>query len=170
MFKKHIMKKTVLSFTTFLAFLLVAASPAHAFSSSASSSANLGVTPGYTVVTGSVRKADNSPVPGASVSIQCNSVNVNTTSGADGYYYTVIEDEDCVVGDPVVVTATKDGNAGANGQTVSPTGNAFVNIAIVEVQFAVPEFGMLPGALAMVSSVGTLFMMRRRKVPVTSDR
>lgn len=164
------MKKVLFGFTLLTALVFITATPAHAFGSSASTSGTLGITPGYTVVTGSIRKADNSPVPGANVSIKCNSVQVNTTSAADGYYYTVIEDPDCVVGDPVVVTATKDGNAGANGQIVSPTGNAFVNIAIVEVKFAVPEFGMLPGALAMATSVGSLFLMRRRMQTVTSDQ
>lgn len=159
MYTKQFITITIL---TGLFFLFVPGG-AQAFSSSAGSEVTLGVTEGETVVTGQIISAGGGGVPSATVHVECNGNNLSTTSGPTGYYIVKYTMTQCAPGDTVTVVASKGSDVGSNARSVSPTGNAFLTVAIIDVQFAIPEFGIIPGAVALLSSIGSIAFIRRKR-------
>jgi hypothetical protein len=120
------------------------------------------------VVEGVVSGVDNNAVNGANVTVVCHNpggdVTKTTTTDATGFYLVQYSNYQCVPDYLVTVTAEKDGNSGTReGNMVSAgsVGNVHLDIAIVNVPI-VPEFGLITGAFALVTSAGSMFMLRRK--------
>lgn len=120
-----------------------------------------------TIVNGQVRDASNNNVVGANVSISCNSNNVSTTTDGVGKYYYEFDGVDCPLGSLVSVQAvsgSESGSGSANVQEIFNNGAVVINLALINITTAVPEFGLLMGLGTAISSAGAFLVMRRRSV------
>lgn len=104
-----------------------------------------------------------SGVEGANVNVTCNG-NVKTTTSLDDGTYSVIFTETECPGDStgVLVVAEKDGvsNSGT-GNVHDYTSSIGVYLGVVNVAL-IPEFGLVIGALTLVSAIGVFFFVRRK--------
>lgn len=82
-----------------------------------------------------------------------------------GSYSVTFPQTQCIAGDTVVVTATKNGLSGSGDDIVenkvSEARCPDIDIGLVNVPL-VPEFGAVIGALTVLSSVGIFFFVRRK--------
>lgn len=123
-----------------------------------------------TFVTGFVYNASsgNAPVPGAQVFVKCNSTTLPATTNGAGKYSVAFDVSDCNNGDVVNVTATKDDLQGSGSDTVDNVATN-INIAVANVFVtAVPEFGGITSAMAVLASGGAFFAFRRRFAHATT--
>ena len=117
----------------------------------------------YGVVVGEVTHGGNAVV-GANVSVSCNSFTLTTTTNGTGVYTVQFGNSQCLVGQTVTVNATSGSLNGSNSGLMdngSSFGGIKVDVAVVNVPL-VPEFGLITGAFAALTS-GGLFMIKRRK-------
>ena len=143
------MKKILIS--TIVTLLSVFAIPAAASATEVSAS--------QTFISGTVRQS-GSPVNGASVHVTCNSVFANDTTDATGAYGVLFSATDCPSGATATASATKGSASGSNSGSVAP--HTALNLAIVDVNIALPEMGAITGALATVAAGGAFMVIRRR--------
>jgi hypothetical protein len=118
------------------------------------------------VVEGLVIKPDNTAAVGANVNVVCNGTPLSTTTDASGFYFVQYGNGVCVAGQTVTVDATLGSLHGSKSGTMSAEGyNTYVklDVAIVNVPM-VPEFGLITGALALVTSAGSMVILRKRTV------
>lgn len=125
-----------------------------------SANAQLSVT--GTIIGGKVTQ-NGAPVPGAAVTVNCEGSVRSATTNGGGDYAVTYSKSDCANTDSVTVTASKDGNIGSKDGTVY-NWSADIDLAIVNVVISVPEFGLIPGALAALTSTGIFLNLRRRKM------
>ena len=77
-----------------------------------------------------------------------------------GDYVVNFESTTCSVGNTVRVDAEKEGIGSGSGEGVVDESNSIsLNLAIINV--TVPEFGLIVGALTILSAVGIFFFVRR---------
>jgi hypothetical protein len=121
-------------------------------------------------VQGLVTGPGNNALVGANVHVVCAHTGTpaqDTTTDGSGYYYVVFSNGTCVNGDLVTVTASKSGvgsatrsdNMGAQG--TSDIGNLHLDLSVIDVP-VVPEFGLITGALALVTSAGSMVFLKRK--------
>jgi hypothetical protein len=83
-----------------------------------------------------------------------------------GTYLVRFPQTQCITGDLVTVTATKNGLTGTATKTVTDfiTEDCLnVDIALIDVNIPlVPEFGLVAGALTIFGAAGTFFVVRRK--------
>lgn len=116
------------------------------------------------IVQGLVSGSDNNPLVGADIQVDCNSVIKNTTSNASGFYSVQYANEGCDDGDTATVTATKDGQTGIADGVLQDEGTiGFLNldVAVIHVP-VVPEFGLITGGIALLTSAGSYYVFKRR--------
>lgn len=115
-------------------------------------------------VAGVVYDMNNQPVPGAEVTVTCNELEQETVTLNDGSYavqFTNEYNQDnqyCVEGDTVDVTAEKDEASGSSSGLVN--NYIFVRMAVVNVQ--IPEFSEITAGIALLGA-GAVFLILRRK-------
>lgn len=102
----------------------------------------------------------NDVVANANVLVSCNSYSRNTTSLSDGVYDVEFTCLECITGDTAYVYATSGSLYGSNSGIVHDFGLT-VRVAVVPVPL-VPEFGLIIGALTVLSAVAVFFVVRRR--------
>lgn len=119
-----------------------------------------------TLIAGKIYNYDYSDtIAGADVEVTCNGNVQTTTSLSDGTYtvtYLETGDFSCNNGNDLSVYAEKDGLSGSRTGTIHD--DAFDedwDLAIVNVPI-IPEFGIVIGALTLVSAVGIFFFVRRK--------
>ncbi|MFA6005276.1 MAG: hypothetical protein WC775_02205 [Patescibacteria group bacterium] len=118
-----------------------------------------------TIVNGQVKDGANNPVSGASVQTNCNGNVRNTSTNGDGKYQTVYTGTECPVNTVVTAQATAGSQSGGGSgqvQEVINTGTVIINVALINI--AVPEFGLMTGAVAAVGSLAVFLKMRKKTV------
>ena len=115
-------------------------------------------------VTGVVTQ-DGKAVAGATVTVVCNNISQDATTDATGSYLaTYSPASTCPAGSTVTVDAVKGALSGGSKGSMTPYGSADLNVAIVNVSVALPEFGLATGAIAGVAGVGAITVIRRRQL------
>lgn len=115
--------------------------------------------PTPTVVAGIVYESDNiTPVPGASVEIECDGATGSATSIGDGSYTVNFTGTSCDVGDTAYVTATKDEQSG----TASGLVNDWIVVRVAVVNVSIPEFGAIAGITTILASGISFLVIRKR--------
>lgn len=123
----------------------------------ASTFAATGTTNVFGTVTGG-----GSPISGANVSVECNG-NIQTDStDADGGYLVQYTLTECPNGETANVSATKGSNSGSNSGKVNKQ-NSKLNVAMVDVNIALPEMGVVTGGIATLGAGGALLLTRRKR-------
>lgn len=116
---------------------------------------------GFTVISGTVYNGViTNPVPGVTVKVTCNGGNEQTTTtGGDGSYAVDYDQEVCANGDSASATV---GSVTRTRTVHNLTAN--IDFADIDIPVSqVPEFGLIPGAFAAMTSVGAFLGLRRRK-------
>ena len=149
------MRRVSLLVASAIALAALALVPAAAFAS--------GVPAAKTFIEGTVTHL-GAPVSGATVTVVCNGVTqTGVTNGAGRYQF-----QDTQVNWPldatVTATATKESLTGSNTGTVDYR-NKEINVAVVNVS-AVPEFGAIAGATAVLLGAVAFVFIRRRRLAV----
>jgi hypothetical protein len=124
---------------------------------SASASA---ATMGHSDVTGVVTE-NHIALPGADVTVLCNSKTLMDTTDAYGSYLVSFDSVDCPFGSTVKVTAQKDGKSGVSSGTVHGV-TTKLNLAIVNVE--VPEYGLIGAVTAGGAGLGLIVYKRRQQL------
>ena len=120
--------------------------------------------PGPTTdVTGTVTNG-SALVNDAKVTVVCNNVSKTTHTGSNGAYLVTYRASVCPSGYTATVEAVQGKLSGGNKGQVNEYGSADLNVAIVNVSVALPEFGLATGAVAGVAGVGALMYVRRRNL------
>ena len=112
-------------------------------------------------VQGKIKTSDGSTnAGGASVSVTCNATTIPTTADTpSGNFNVNFTTAQCSDGDSITV------NASFNGENASFNGTADNNVNfgnIILAAVAVPEFGLITGALAAAGSAFAYFKLRRK--------
>lgn len=122
------------------------------------------------IVEGVISGPDDNAVVGANITVVCHNAGgdqtKNTTTDGDGFYIVEYTNYQCVAGDKVNVTASKDGQSGTREgemEDEGTVGRVHLDVAIINIPM-VPEFGLITGGLALMTSAGSLFFLRRRVV------
>ena len=116
------------------------------------------------IVQGLISGPDNNALSGADIVVDCNGDIKNTTSDGVGFYSVQYTNEGCEQGDTATVTATKDGQTGIASGTLQDAGTIGflkLDLAVVHVP-VVPEFGLITGGLALLTSAGSYIAYKRR--------
>ncbi len=124
----------------------------------------LSVASASTVIGGTIYNSDFSEeVPGATVTVTCNGNTQTTTSlEADGAYSVWYPSAQCTVGSSLTVSAVKGDLYGSNSGVIHDTDGVIgFDLGIVNVPL-VPEFGLVAGAVTLVSAIGIFFFVRRK--------
>lgn len=121
-----------------------------------------------TIIEGTVYDVSNNnrvTVSGATVNINCGGQRQTVSTGANGQYYAVYSTDVCPLGANFSVTAGKGTLGGAeNGIVDNRFENLDINIGHANIFMTqVPEFGLIPGAIAALTSGGSLFAFRRMR-------
>jgi hypothetical protein len=122
-----------------------------------------------TIVAGQVYDVtkNSTPIDWAKVTITCEHNGTNhtqyTKTDLHGYYGVVYPNTQCTFGDKVNVLAEKDSMKGfGSGYVDKHLGGPCVGIDIAFVFVpVVPEFGLIVGALTILSAAGIFFYVRR---------
>jgi len=126
-----------------------------------------------TIVEGRVYYADTNQSAGnANVTVECNhngTISTRNTHSVNfgflkGTYFVLFPQNQCISGDDVTVSATKDGLSGEEEGTIKNwiTKRCLdIDIGIVNVPL-IPEFGLAIGVLTLVGAVSIFFFVRRR--------
>jgi hypothetical protein len=123
-------------------------------------SGSVSAAPAKTDVTGVVTDENQTPVPGAMVTVTCNGHIETDTTDAAGSYLVVFTKAQCDFGNTVKVVAKKAGKSGVASGTVEGK-TTKLNLAIVNVQ--IPEFGLIGAMLAGGAGIGLIAYSRRRQ-------
>ncbi len=110
-------------------------------------------------------------ISGANVNVVCHhgkhDNSKTAVSNSNGEYSALYEyPSKCDYGDKVVVTASKEGAVGENTGKINTIEYIHhpctkLNVGVVNVPL-VPEFGLVAGAVTLVSAVGIFFFVRRK--------
>jgi hypothetical protein len=149
------MKKTLVAFISLLSFSFMLVPTA---------SADFDIT----TIRGEIMGPDGQPFKRADVSITCDGeTKTDRTNNQGKYRVRFFGTDHCDVGDVASITVSKDGLTGsATGTVEERRDGRFVdrNFSVVDFAVNVPEFGLLTGAAAALTSVGAFLTLRRRKV------
>jgi hypothetical protein len=124
----------------------------------------LGVVSASTLITGQIYNSDYSDVvPGATVTVNCNGhEDVTTSMAPDGVYQVRFPSSECTFGDDLTVSATKDSLYGSKSGVIHDLDGVLgFDLGVVNVPL-VPEFGLVAGAVTILSAVGIFFFVRRK--------
>jgi ribosomal protein S17 len=117
-----------------------------------------------TKISGKVKDQDHKKVVGAQVTTVCThdsqNYNKTTTTNGQGKYEVIYPSNQCDDGDSVTVTATKDGATGTDTGIVRER-RCLRDIAIINI-ILVPEFGLITGAFAALTSAGAFWVMKKK--------
>lgn len=121
--------------------------------------------PGFQVgiVQGVVSGPDNNPVSGASMSVTCNGSTLGTTTNTSGFYLVQFPNGVCNDGQTVSVDATHNSQTGHGTGVMQDQGTVGIlnlDVGIVNIPL-VPEFGLVTGAVTLLASAGSYFMLKR---------
>jgi len=116
-----------------------------------------------TVINGQVTNNGHG-VSGAKVTIICDNNAKHTTTDPNGFYTVTFSAAKCPNGATAYGTATKGKKGGDSQAKVKPffEGDTSLNIGVVNI--ALPEFGAIAGALALVGAAGAFLVTRRREL------
>ena len=124
--------------------------------------------PNQTLVWGKViDNANAKGIVGAYVHVECNGYELERLSTHSGYYAVFFAQEHCQLGDTVTVTSSYGDLYGVKTGIIDQ--NLEQWFAVVDMDLTridvplVPEFGMIVGALTIVSAIGVFFVVRRDK-------
>jgi hypothetical protein len=122
------------------------------------------VAPATTYIRGFVYNAsDHQAVPNASVSVTCGSETKGGTTNSLGKYSLTFNNNTCNDGDMIGVHATSgelQGNGGGEVEGIT----ADINIGMADVFVSqVPEFGLVTGAIALLTSGGSYLALKRKR-------
>lgn len=133
---------------------LIGAVPATSFAAPSSQPRN-----GETTISGYV-SSNGKKVNEAYVTATCNghTKHFHTTPG--GFYTIQFTAKRCSPGSLVTVTASKNGQSGANQGYVNNEQHAHINVSLNNV--SVPEYGTLVAISTVVVAGGILYVLRRR--------
>ncbi len=123
--------------------------------------------PTVTLVGGQVTdKITHATINGAVVTLTCNGITKTSLPTDVGGVYNVVFESGCNTGNLVTATATTgDGKVGTGEGVALPVDILNINLAVANVQVAsVPEFGVIPGAMALITSAGSFLLFKKRKV------
>ncbi len=118
-----------------------------------------------TVITGTVRGPENTTISGASVTVVCDGNVRNTSTNSSGDYIVTYPSSECVQGDTATATATNGDGSGSNSGTVqrfTAVNGLELDIAILDIAIAVPEFGIVTGVISALGS-GVVYLGMKRK-------
>jgi len=125
---------------------------------------SLSFTSAYTMIAGKIYNGDYSDTfSGANVTATCNGNVQSMLSNSEGDYsfiYPETGSEGCNAGDSLSVSAVKGDLSGFKEGTIISNVVDGWDLAIVNIPM-VPEFGLIVGALTLVSAVGIFFFVRR---------
>ena len=132
------------------------------------SAVNAQAAPSGTIIEGTVYDISSGnpvAVSGATVNITCNEQSKTVTTGGNGQYYAVYTISTCPLGASFSVTAGKENLGGAENGTVDNRFESLdINIGHANIFMTqVPEFGIVTGAMALLTSGGSLFAFRRMR-------
>jgi hypothetical protein len=116
------------------------------------------------VVAGVVSVPGGNPAIGANIHILCNGNTLDTTTDVSGLYEAHFVGGVCAAGQNVTVTATHGGLTGVKNGIMADSGSAGyvkIDVAIVNIPL-VPEFGLITGGMAFLTSGGVLYLLRKR--------
>lgn len=121
-----------------------------------------------TIVTGVVYGTNNLPVNGGTVSVTCGTGTQLAGIQPDGTYQAIFAQTACKAGDTAsAVASTSQGN-GSNSASVQNTAiNGPVvdlDIAVVNVNISVPEFGEVTGLVSLLGAAGSFFYIKYKSV------
>ena len=115
-----------------------------------------------TLIAGKIYNADFSDtIEEASVTIDCSGNIQSSTSLSDGAYSVTYDGEACNEGSSLTVSAVKGSLYGSETGIIHDKALAGTwDLAVVNVPL-VPEFGIIIGALTILSAMGIFFVVRR---------
>jgi hypothetical protein len=118
----------------------------------------------YTTVRGNIY-SENTSVSGIPVTVVCvgrnGSIKQTTTTDRSGLYTVYFNANQCGKYQSVSATLTLDGQTQTQTVTVSSQNTATMNFSCGTI--SVPEFGLIPGAIATIISAGSFLAIKRRK-------
>ena len=122
-----------------------------------------------TIVSGTVSE-NGVLVEAADVTAVCEGIIMSTNTDTIGRYTLIYRDDACDEGSKVTVTAEKSAFIGSGSGIVTHDhydtyGNPVVTLDIDMVVInipSVPEFGLVPGAVALFASSGTFLLLKKR--------
>ena len=122
-----------------------------------------------TFVSGMITDASGvNPIANAEVTVDCDGVEKDTTSEADGSYSVQFDVSECDAGDDVTVTAKYGDLNGESQEVVWHTENErvqcldlVINVACGNVPL-VPEFGTVVGIVTALGALGVFFVVRKQ--------
>lgn len=128
----------------------------------------IGFASATTLIAGKIYDGPNfetaSGVPGAIVAVTCNGTQQNVTSLSDGTYSTPFDTAKCGLGSALEAYAQKGGVTSAiETATIHDYSNIQLDFFLGVINIAlIPEFGVIAGALTLVSAVGIFFLVRKK--------
>ncbi len=115
-----------------------------------------------TTITGTINLNGQHVDSGVKVTVACNSTTLNTNTNSLGVYTDTFTSKQCAMDSNVVVTAIINGVTGTNHAKANCGGSTKINVNIVEA--IVPEFGTIAEVSAIVISIGSFMLVRRRRL------
>ncbi len=119
-------------------------------------------TPAQTMVSGVVKQSGKA-LAGANVSVTCNGTSGSDTSDTDGSYLVGFSAEDCPSGATVTAVASKGDAAGSKTGKANQIGGTKLNVAVVDVDVALPEMSTIVSGIAAVGAGGAFLIIRRKQ-------
>lgn len=120
-----------------------------------------------TVVTGVIYGPDGNPLTTGDVTVICNATSLSMPINPDGTYEIHFDQLHCKAGDTATSQATTPIGTGTNSGLVENTvidgPIVDIDVAIVDVNFTVPEFGVLTGAISVIGIVSSFVYKRTKK-------
>ncbi|MFA6005278.1 MAG: hypothetical protein WC775_02215 [Patescibacteria group bacterium] len=119
--------------------------------------------PGVTRVRGNVYDQDNggAGIGGLTVNVTCNGNSRNATTDGNGLYVVDYTRSECPQFGPVSSAVSHNGQSQSDTVYVSDVYTATMDFYFGTI--SVPEFGMIPGAIAAIGSIGTYLALRRKR-------
>lgn len=121
-----------------------------------------------TLITGTVYGAGGNPVNGGDVTIRCGTGSINAPIQADGSYQIFFPQSQCKSGDTANVHAFTSQGEGTNSASVEDTtvNGPVVNldVAVINVNIAVPEFGAVTGLVSMIGAAASFVYLKSKEM------
>lgn len=113
------------------------------------------------LVTGVVSDTEGNHIAGADVEAVCANDEIKSAvTGADGSFSMLYADGACTTEDVTVSAYTTEGQFGVVERPVQEINGISFDVVIADIE-VVPEFGLVPGMLALFGSIGSFLWARR---------
>lgn len=121
-----------------------------------------------TLITGIVYGSDGNPVNGGDVTIRCGTGSINAPIQSNGTYSIFFPQTECKAGDTANVHAFTAGGEGTNSAPIEDTtvDGPVINldVAIINVNISVPEFGALTGLVSMIGAAASFVYLKSKEM------